>query len=192
MTGMSRPAPASELSAAGRCRWPTPGRPEAPSPSIRPSAPPSGSGSTPTQPSGQANTGPSPPTSPPGAPQQAMPTFGSGPGPASSATGSAPAQNWGHQPGSQEVASSQVQPRHDRVQAGNLPVAEEGLLERLLAYVERAKQSDPQGWTSKAEARLLAALRALLLDRIPRDPLAAQSQQGNTLGQERRHWFREL
>ena len=63
-------------------------------------------------------------------------------------------------------------------------------LERLLAAVERAKRSDPQGWQRKADTRLLAALRALILDRIPRDPLAAEFRQGNTLGRERRHWFR--
>jgi len=32
-------------------------------------------------------------------------------------------------------------------------------------------------------------LRALILDRIPRDPLAAEFRQGNTLGRDRRHWF---
>ena len=63
-------------------------------------------------------------------------------------------------------------------------------LERLVAAVERAKRSDPQGWQSKADTRLLAALRALILDRIPRDPLAPEFRQGNTLGRERRHWFR--
>jgi len=62
-------------------------------------------------------------------------------------------------------------------------------LERLLAAVERARRSDPR-WQGKADARLLAALRALMLDRIPRDPLAAEFRQGNTLGRERRHWFR--
>lgn len=63
-------------------------------------------------------------------------------------------------------------------------------LERLLGAVERAKRSDPQGWRGKADARLLAALRGLVLDRIPRDPLAAEFRQGNTLGRDRRHWFR--
>jgi len=63
-------------------------------------------------------------------------------------------------------------------------------LERLLSAVERAKRSDPQGWQRGADARLLAALRALLLDRIPHDPLAPEFRQGNTLGQDRRHWFR--
>ena len=36
-------------------------------------------------------------------------------------------------------------------------------LERLVAGVERAKRSDPQGWQGKADTRLLAALRDLLL-----------------------------
>lgn len=63
-------------------------------------------------------------------------------------------------------------------------------LERLLAAVERAKRSDPQGWQSKADARLLAALCSLVLDRIPRDPLAPEFRQGNTLGKAHRHWFR--
>lgn len=63
-------------------------------------------------------------------------------------------------------------------------------LERLLAAVERARRSDPEGWQSKADARLLVALRALILDRIPRDPLAPAFRQGNTLGREHRHWFR--
>lgn len=63
-------------------------------------------------------------------------------------------------------------------------------LDRLLASVERAKRADPKGWTSKADARLLAAVQALILDRIPRDPLAPEFRQGNTLGHAHRHWFR--
>ena len=63
-------------------------------------------------------------------------------------------------------------------------------LERLLASVEWAKQSDPAGWRGKADACLLSALRTLLLERIPRDPLSPEFRQGNTLGKERRHWFR--
>lgn len=63
-------------------------------------------------------------------------------------------------------------------------------LERLLAAVERVKRSDPEGWHGRADARLLTALRSLLLDHVPRDPLAAEFRQGNTLGRGRRHWFR--
>ena len=63
-------------------------------------------------------------------------------------------------------------------------------LERLLAAVERARRADLEGWQGKADTQLLAAIRALILDRIPRDPLAAEFRQGNTLGWEHRHWFR--
>ena len=63
-------------------------------------------------------------------------------------------------------------------------------VERLLAAVERAKRSDPEKWQGKADTRLLGALRALILDRIPHDPLAPEFRQGNTLGREHRHWFR--
>ncbi len=63
-------------------------------------------------------------------------------------------------------------------------------LERLVASVQRARRADPRGWQSKADARLLVALRALLQDRIPRDPLSSEFRQGNTLGRDRRHWFR--
>ena len=63
-------------------------------------------------------------------------------------------------------------------------------LERLLKVVERAKRADPSGWRSRADAKVFAALRGLVLHRIPRDPLAPEFRQGNTLGRERRHWFR--
>ncbi len=46
------------------------------------------------------------------------------------------------------------------------------------------------GWQGKADARLLVALRGLVLDRIPHDALAPEFRQGNTLGRHRRHWFR--
>ena len=63
-------------------------------------------------------------------------------------------------------------------------------VERLLDAVERAKRSSPEEWQGKADTRLLAALQVLILDRIPRDPLAPEFRQGNTLGREHRHWFR--
>lgn len=63
-------------------------------------------------------------------------------------------------------------------------------LERLVAAVDRAKRSDPQGWTRRSDARLVTTIRTLMLDRIPRDPLAPEFRQVNTLGRDRRHWFR--
>ncbi len=63
-------------------------------------------------------------------------------------------------------------------------------LEKLIAAAERTRQSDPAGWQGNANVKLLASLRDLMLDRVPRDPLAAEFRQGNTLGPEHRHWFR--
>ena len=63
-------------------------------------------------------------------------------------------------------------------------------LDKLTAAAEHARQSDPAGWQGNANIRLLAALRDLMLDRVPRDPLAAEFRQGNTLGAAHRHWFR--
>jgi toxin YhaV len=63
-------------------------------------------------------------------------------------------------------------------------------LDRLTAAAVRAKRADRKGWQANANVRLLAALRELVLERVPRNPLAAEFRQGNTLGAENRHWFR--
>jgi len=63
-------------------------------------------------------------------------------------------------------------------------------LEKLIAASDRARQSEPATWQYNANVKLLAVLRELILDRIPRDPLVPSFRQGNTLGPARRHWFR--
>lgn len=63
-------------------------------------------------------------------------------------------------------------------------------LDKLIAAAERARQSYPTGWQGNANVKLLATLRDLMLDRVPRDPLAAEFRQGNMLGPAHRHWFR--
>ncbi|MDR3536569.1 MAG: type II toxin-antitoxin system YhaV family toxin [Acetobacteraceae bacterium] len=63
-------------------------------------------------------------------------------------------------------------------------------VERLIVAAERARQADPDGWQGNANVRLLAALRDLVLELVPRDPLAVAFRQGNTLGSAHRHWFR--
>jgi len=63
-------------------------------------------------------------------------------------------------------------------------------LDRLIAAAERARHSDPDGWQGNANVKLLATLRDLMLDRVPRDPLVPAFRQGNTLGPAHRHWFR--
>jgi toxin YhaV len=65
-----------------------------------------------------------------------------------------------------------------------------GQLDRLIAAAERARQADPLGWQGNSNVKLLAVLRDLMLERVPRDPLAPEFRQGNTLGPEHRHWFR--
>jgi toxin YhaV len=63
-------------------------------------------------------------------------------------------------------------------------------LERLAVAAARARQSDPDGWQGRANVKLLAAVRDLMLGRVPRDPLDPLFRQGNTLGPGYRHWFR--
>jgi len=63
-------------------------------------------------------------------------------------------------------------------------------LDKLIVAAERARQSDPERWQGNANVKLLATLRDLMLDRVPRDPLAPEFRQGNTLGPAHRHWFR--
>nr|WP_294554159.1 type II toxin-antitoxin system YhaV family toxin [uncultured Rhodopila sp.] len=63
-------------------------------------------------------------------------------------------------------------------------------VEKLIDASERARRSDPVKWQSNASVKLLATLMTLVLERIPRDPLAPDFRQGNTLGAEHRHWFR--
>jgi toxin YhaV len=63
-------------------------------------------------------------------------------------------------------------------------------VDKLVVAAERARQSDPAGWQGNANVKLLAMLRDLMLDRVPRDPLGPEFRQGNTLGPAHRHWFR--
>ena len=65
-----------------------------------------------------------------------------------------------------------------------------GQLERLLVAVEGARMSDPDGWGATSDARLLAALSTLALDRVPRDPLAREFRHIDTLGHTGGHWSR--
>lgn len=63
-------------------------------------------------------------------------------------------------------------------------------LEKLTLAVERAREKDPSGFASTANAKLLAALRKLMFEVIPIDPARPEFRQGGTLGPARKHWFR--
>jgi toxin YhaV len=63
-------------------------------------------------------------------------------------------------------------------------------LEALAAEVETLRHKDPAGYASKNASKRLAAILKLAFEVIPQDPARAEYRQGNTLGGDRRHWFR--
>lgn len=63
-------------------------------------------------------------------------------------------------------------------------------LERLTAQVEILAAKDPATYKDLPATKLLATIRRYILEVIPRDPNASEFRQGNTLGEDNRHWFR--
>lgn len=63
-------------------------------------------------------------------------------------------------------------------------------LEALTAAVERAREKDPDGYRSGRDAKMLAAVLKLAFEDIPADPAHKRFEQGETLGQARKHWRR--
>ena len=63
-------------------------------------------------------------------------------------------------------------------------------LDALTAQVEALKRNDPAGDVKKNATKRLAAIAKLAFDVIPQDPARPEYRQGNTLGDEHKHWFR--
>jgi toxin YhaV len=63
-------------------------------------------------------------------------------------------------------------------------------LEALIAAVERARSKDPKAYKKKRVAKLLAAVLKVAFVDIPSDPTRGIYRQGDTLGEEYKHWFR--
>ncbi|HUB91869.1 MAG TPA: type II toxin-antitoxin system YhaV family toxin [Dyella sp.] len=63
-------------------------------------------------------------------------------------------------------------------------------VETLVRQVEALKQKDPTGYAKKNASKRLAAIARLVLDVIPQDPTRPEYRQGNTLGDDYKHWFR--
>jgi toxin YhaV len=63
-------------------------------------------------------------------------------------------------------------------------------LEQLVAQVEALAAKDPAAYRDQPATKLLATIRRHILEIIPRDPNAPEFRQGNTLGEDNRHWFR--
>jgi toxin YhaV len=63
-------------------------------------------------------------------------------------------------------------------------------VESLIRQVDALKRNDPDGYHKKNATKRLAAIAKLAFDVIPQDPSRAEYRQGNTLGEEHKHWFR--
>lgn len=63
-------------------------------------------------------------------------------------------------------------------------------VEALVQQVEAFKQKDSVGYMKKNASKRLAAIIKLAFDVIPQDPTRPEYRQGNTLGDEHKHWLR--
>lgn len=63
-------------------------------------------------------------------------------------------------------------------------------IESLIRQVDLFRQKDPTGYLRKNASRRLAAIAKLAFDVIPQDPTRPEYRQGNSLGEDRKHWFR--
>lgn len=63
-------------------------------------------------------------------------------------------------------------------------------VEKLISAVEQEKKKNAGTWQSSNNAKLLAVICDLVLEKIPADPSNPAFRQGDTLGADRKHWFR--
>jgi toxin YhaV len=63
-------------------------------------------------------------------------------------------------------------------------------LDALTEQVEALKRKDPVDYVKKNATKRLAAIAKLVFEAIPQDPARPEYRQGNTLGDEHKHWFR--
>lgn len=63
-------------------------------------------------------------------------------------------------------------------------------VEALIQQVEGLQRKDPGGFTRKNATKRLAAIAKLAFEVIPQDPARPEYRQGNTLGEDYKHWFR--
>jgi toxin YhaV len=63
-------------------------------------------------------------------------------------------------------------------------------LETMIGAVEKARKKDLRGYKTKRVTKLLAAVMKVAFEDIPSDPTRDIYRQGDTLGDEYKHWFR--
>lgn len=62
-------------------------------------------------------------------------------------------------------------------------------LDAWTAQVDALERKDPAGYIKKNATKRLAAIAKLAFELIPQDPARSEYRQGNTLGDEHKHWF---
>ena len=65
-----------------------------------------------------------------------------------------------------------------------------GQLVRLIEQVEGLAKKSPGTYKEETATKLLATINRYIREIIPGDPNAPEFRQGNTLGEDNRHWFR--
>ncbi len=60
----------------------------------------------------------------------------------------------------------------------------------LTSEFESLKNKDPINFSKKNSSKRLSAITKLAFDVIPQDPSKTEYRQGNTLGEDHKHWFR--
>jgi len=63
-------------------------------------------------------------------------------------------------------------------------------IEELLLQVENLREKYPNEYKKKNPTKRLAAIAKLVFDVIPQDPTRSDYRQGDTLGEDYKHWFR--
>ena len=63
-------------------------------------------------------------------------------------------------------------------------------LDTLITKVEALKEKDSQNYKKKNVPKRLAAISKLIFSVIPQDPTIPEYRQGDTLGDDHKHWFR--
>ncbi|MDZ4811928.1 MAG: type II toxin-antitoxin system YhaV family toxin [Pseudomonadota bacterium] len=63
-------------------------------------------------------------------------------------------------------------------------------VESLIRQVETLKRKDKYGYVNKNATKRLAAVFKLAFEVIPQDPACVEYRQGNTLGEQHKHWMR--
>jgi toxin YhaV len=63
-------------------------------------------------------------------------------------------------------------------------------LKKLTEAVEQLSITRPDTYKGHPKTKVLATIRRLIVESIPRDPNAPEFWQGDTLGPDNRHWFR--